>query len=146
MSEQPFWKTTEMSDMTLTQWESLCDNCGRCCLHKLEDEETGELAFTNVVCRLYDMKSCQCSDYKNRRKEVEGCLKLSPDFIPVDWLPETCSYRLLEEGKDLPEWHPLVSGKKASLAAAGMSLKGKILPEDFVEDEDLEDHIIAWVR
>jgi uncharacterized cysteine cluster protein YcgN (CxxCxxCC family) len=95
---------------------------------------------------MYDMKACQCSDYKHRLNEVEGCLKLSPDFIPVDWLPETCAYRLLEEGKDLPKWHPLVSGKKASLAAAGMSLKGKILPESWVDDEDLEEHIITWVK
>lgn len=146
MTDLPFWKTTAMKDMTPEQWESLCDNCGRCCLHKLEDEDSGELAYTNVVCRMYDMKACQCSDYKNRRKVVEGCLKLSAGFIPVDWLPETCAYKLLDEGKDLMEWHPLVSGKKSSLAAAGMSLKGKVLPEDFVEDDELEDHIIAWVK
>jgi len=151
MSDLPFWKTVPLKEMSNEQWESLCDQCGRCCLHKLEDEDTGELHYTNVVCRMYDMKTCECSDYKNRFKHVDSCLKLSPDFIPVDWLPQTCAYRLLEEGKDLPEWHPLLNeskgkNKKTALAASGMSLKGKILPEDWVDDEALEDHIIAWVK
>lgn len=145
MSDQPFWKTLSLKEMSSEQWESLCDNCGRCCLNKLEDEDTGEVVYTNVVCRMYDMKACQCSDYQHRIKNVDGCLKLSPDFIPVDWLPTTCAYRLMEEGKDLPEWHPLVSGKKATLAAAGMSLKGKVLPEDWVDEDELEEHIITWV-
>lgn len=146
MTDNPFWKTVPMKEMSQDQWESLCDRCGRCCLHKLEDEDSGELVFTNVVCRMYDMKACECSDYKNRKKHVPECLQLTPDFVPVDWLPETCAYRLIEEGKDLPTWHPLVSGDKRSLAAAGFSLKGKILPEDWVDEEDLEEHIITWVK
>ena len=145
MSEQ-FWKELSFKEMSKAQWESLCDRCGRCCLHKLEDEDTDELVFTNIVCRMYDMKKCQCSDYKNRKKHVPECVKLSPDFVPVAWLPSTCAYRLLEEGKDLPEWHPLVAGDRKKFIASGMSLKGKILPEDFIDEEDFEEHIITWVK
>jgi uncharacterized cysteine cluster protein YcgN (CxxCxxCC family) len=112
----PFWKTKTLGEMTRAEWESLCDGCGRCCLHKLRDDDTGALWWTNVSCRLLDSSTCQCSDYANRRRRVPDCVRLTPDALAeIDWLPPSCAYRRLQEGQPLSWWHPLVSGGRERL-------------------------------
>jgi uncharacterized cysteine cluster protein YcgN (CxxCxxCC family) len=113
--------------MTEAEWESLCDGCGRCCLVKLEDEETGKIHYTDVACRLFDAKTCRCRDYARRTREMADCVALSPENIAsLRWMPPTCAYRLLAEGKTLPVWHPLVSGRMESVVEAGISVRGRI--------------------
>ena len=139
-----FWETTPLQAMDAAQWESLCDGCGKCCLHKLEDEDTGEVFVCNVACRLLDLETCQCSDYGNRKKLVPHCTVLTPDRIEeFHWLPRTCAYRLLSEGKPLFAWHPLISGDPTSVHAAGISVCGRVISED--EADDLQQHITDWV-
>ncbi|OJY43149.1 MAG: hypothetical protein BGP08_21005 [Rhizobiales bacterium 64-17] len=142
----PFWRTKRLDQMTRTEWESLCDGCGRCCLNKLEEEDTREIFFTDVVCKLFDAGTCRCSDYKNRQKKVPDCVKLTPEEVAdFNWLPPTCGYRLLAEGKELMWWHPLVSGNAETVHEAGVSLRGRtIFSERGVPDADLEDHIVKW--
>lgn len=142
----PFWRTKKMSEMTPREWESLCDGCGRCCLNKLEEEDTKEIFFTDVVCKLFDAGTCRCSDYKNRQRRVPDCVKLTPEEVAdYNWLPPTCGYRLLAEGKDLMWWHPLVSGSAETVHEAGVSLRGRtIFSERGVPDAYLEDHIVKW--
>lgn len=138
---QPFWKAKSLSAMTRAEWESLCDGCGKCCIHKLEDEETGELMPTNVACRLLDRRSGRCRDYKHRRAYVPECVRLTPEKLKtIDWLPSTCAYLLLADGKDLPGWHPLVTGDPESVHAAGQSVRGWTVSED--DAGDLEHHLI----
>lgn len=140
---KPFWKTTALADMSREQWESLCDGCGLCCLQKLEDEQTGRIYYTNVACRLLDLETCRCSDYTHRHLYVPDCIELTPETIgDYNWLPETCAYRLLAEGKDLPEWHHLVCGDPDAVHRAGISRAGRMISEERVREEDLEDHII----
>ncbi|MDJ0386721.1 YcgN family cysteine cluster protein [Roseomonas sp. E05] len=142
-AEPPFWKTKLLAAMTRAEWESLCDGCGRCCLHKLRDEDTNELAWTEVACRLLDGQSCQCRDYPNRRAHVPDCVKLTPKRLArIDWLPPSCAYRLVAEGQDLPWWHPLVSGRPQTVHEAGASVRGRVVAER--EAGDLEDHIVEW--
>lgn len=143
MSESaPFWKTKTLPEMNMKEWESLCDGCARCCLFKLEDEDTGELFYTEVVCKLLDHKTCKCTNYKERSTLVPDCITMSPDNPEVfSWFPPTCAYRLLSEGKDLPSWHPLISGDPNSVMKAGISVGGWAIPED--EVDDLQDHIIS---
>ncbi len=143
MSEElPFWKTKKLTEMNMQEWESLCDGCARCCLFKLEDEDTGELFYTEVACKLLDHKTCRCTDYKNRSMLVPDCITMSPEKPEVfSWFPSTCAYRLLSEGKDLYPWHPLVSGDPDSVSKAGIAIGGWAVPED--EADDLEDHIIS---
>jgi len=137
----PFWETKDLAEMSDTEWESLCDSCGQCCLFKLEDADTGEYALTNVACRFLDHDSCQCSDYANRQRNVPDCVKVTATNIAeLRWMPETCAYRLLAEGKPLFPWHPLVSGDPESVHTAGVSVRGKAINEDMVDD--LEDHVI----
>jgi len=140
----PFWQVKPLSAMTPAEWESLCDGCGRCCVVKLEDEDTGALHYTDVACRLFDDRSCRCGNYALRARLVEGCVVLSAKTLPevAHWLPSTCAYRLLYEGKPLAEWHPLVSGDPESVHAAGVSVRGRVVPEYEVPEEDLEDHIV----
>jgi len=119
-----FWKQKRLSQMSHDEWESLCDGCGRCCLHKLEDEEDGRIYYTRAACSLLDIKSCRCKDYDNREKLMADCLQLSVDNAQYfDWLPETCAYRLLAEGEPLPEWHPLITGDPDSVIKAGISVR-----------------------
>jgi uncharacterized protein len=140
-----FWKTKKLTEMTTEEWESLCDNCGKCCLHKLEDEDTGKIHFTSVVCNLINLKTCRCTRYSERTRLVPECLDLKQhDFAEFNWLPATCAYRLLSDGKPLPDWHPLVSGTVKSVKEAGVSISSYAMKES--EIDDLEDHIIEWLE
>ena len=142
----PFWRTKTLAAMTGAEWESLCDGCGRCCLVKLEDEDSGAIAYTDVACRLFDAGSCRCADYPNRSQIVEDCVRLTPEAVEsIGWLPPTCAYRLVREGKDLPFWHPLVSGTRDTVVSAGISVHGRVagLETEFGLFE-LVDHIVNW--
>lgn len=131
--------------MTREEWEALCDGCAKCCCIRLEDEDTGERADTNVVCALLDLQTLRCTDYPNRSRRVPACLTLSPDNVSdLTWMPKTCAYRLVAQGEDLPDWHPLKSGDTESVHKAGVSVRGRVLPETVVEDDDLFDHITVW--
>jgi uncharacterized cysteine cluster protein YcgN (CxxCxxCC family) len=136
-----FWEEKPLDRMSRAEWESLCDGCGKCCIHKLEDEETGEVLPTNVACRLLDRRSGQCKDYRRRKMFVPECVRLTPAKLrQMDWLPSTCAYRLLDEGKPLADWHPLISGDPESVHTAGISVRGWTVSED--EAGDLEQHIV----
>jgi uncharacterized protein len=137
MSEE-FWKTVKLEDMTRTQWESLCDGCGKCCLSKLEDEDTGKIYWTSVVCRLFDAAKCACKDYENRASVVPDCVILTPENVrTIPWLPKTCAYRLVAEGKDLYDWHPLVSRSSSTVHEHEISVLGKVTAfEDDLTDTD----------
>jgi len=138
-----FWETKKLSEMTHAEWESLCDGCGKCCLHKLQDEDTGELAFTNVACRLLNLEAARCTDYARRRIRVPDCVRLTAKGAHTfAWLPRTCAYRLLAEGKPLPEWHYLVCGDPEAVHRAGVSVRGRCVGEETVID--LEDHVVEW--
>ncbi len=142
MSDAPFWKTTPLAAMSRAEWEALCDGCGRCCLHKLEDIDSGRLFYTSVVCRLFDDERCRCTHYAERNRLVPDCLVLTPDNLDgIDFLPDTCAYRLLNEGRDLPDWHPLVSGDPDSVHRAGISVRGKVISETYVHPDDLANYI-----
>ncbi len=139
--KEAFWKTKSFSEMTEREWESLCDGCAKCCLVKLEDEETNELHYTNVVCDLLDLERCSCTKYWERTRLVPECIKLTPQHLgKLPWMPETCAYRLLSEGKELPSWHPLISGDPNSTHEAGVSVRAYAVHES--EVDDLEDHIV----
>jgi uncharacterized cysteine cluster protein YcgN (CxxCxxCC family) len=143
VATEPFWKTKTLAEMTRAEWESLCDGCGRCCLHKLRDDDTGEVSWTNVSCRLLDGQSCQCTDYANRRRRVPDCVRLTPEALAdIDWLPPTCAYRRLNDGQDLPNWHPLVTGDPDSVHSAGISVRGRVIDERHAGP--LEHHLTAW--
>ncbi|WP_419913253.1 YcgN family cysteine cluster protein [Hoeflea sp.] len=145
MTGEPFWKTVRLEDMSDAQWESLCDGCGRCCLNKLEDWDTGEIAWTNVACKLLDSDTCRCTDYPNRQEKVPECIRLTPKSVrAITWLPPTCGYRLIAEGRDLYWWHPLVSGDPDTVHLAGVSVRGRTVPEAGMEPEDYEEHIVDW--
>jgi uncharacterized cysteine cluster protein YcgN (CxxCxxCC family) len=140
---QPFWEAKTLAAMSRAEWESLCDGCGRCCLHKLRDEDTDEISFTNVACRLLDLGTCRCSDYANRRRRVPDCVQLTPaNLKTVDWLPPSCAYRLLGEGKPLYPWHPLISGTPDSVRKSGAAINGRALSER--DAGPLEHHIVSW--
>ncbi len=141
MSDKPFWETIPLNRMSRPQWESLCDGCGKCCVHKLEDEETGEVFPTNVACRLLDTRTAQCKDYPNRKAHVPECVRLTPAVLEtIDWLPASCAYLRVHRGQGLADWHPLISGDPASVVRAGISVRGKTISEDDVGD--LENFII----
>ena len=142
-----FWNTKKLEEMTREEWESLCDGCGRCCLHKLEDIDSGLLFYTNVACRLLDEDSCRCTNYPQRKSLVSDCLLLSPDQQDeFAWLPTSCAYRRLAEGKDLEPWHPLLSGNPESVRRAGISVHGRTISEEAVQSNELEDHIVTWIE
>ncbi len=139
-----FWERKPLSKMSEREWEALCDGCGKCCLNKLEDEDSGEVALTCIACRLLDDETARCVHYDNRHQFVPDCIVLRPDNIDDNayWMPQTCAYRLLWEGKTLPDWHPLISGDPMSVHRAGVSVRGRTLSEFDVPMEEWEDHII----
>lgn len=140
-----FWQEKTLEEMNSEEWESLCDGCSRCCLIKLEDEETDELHYTNIVCHLMNPDSCQCTRYSERSKLVPTCIKVTPEVARNEkWLPTSCAYRRLAEGHDLEAWHPLVSGDKNSVHDAGISVRGKCISEEFMHPEQYEDHLVEW--
>jgi len=141
----PFWKTKSLAQMTAAEWESLCDGCARCCLMKLEEEDTGEIWYTDVACALLDSGACRCKDYNNRTALMPDCVALTPDVIgTLNWLPPTCAYRLIDEGEDLYWWHPLLSGDPETVHNAGISVRGRTVREQDVSEAELEDHIVDW--
>lgn len=134
--QEPFWRRKVLSQMTTAEWESLCDGCGKCCLHKLEDEDTGEVVYTRVACRLLNMETLRCRHYEGRHAIVPECVRLAPSTIPP-WMPDTCAYRLLSEGEALPEWHPLITGDPESTRRAGIAIQGRVISEaNLVGDMD----------
>lgn len=142
--ELPFWQSKPLEEMTHLEWEALCDGCGKCCMNKLEDEETGEIHFTNVACKLFDAKTCRCQNYVNRRKIVPQCHQLTPKKVRrLSWLPSSCAYRLIAEGKELPSWHHLISGSRTTIHKVGASMRHRVISELHVKD--LEDHIVDWI-
>lgn len=143
-----FWETVPFDQMTAEEWEALCDGCGKCCLNKIEDADTGEVFLTRVACRLLDDATCQCGQYERRKQLVPECIVLRPDTIAdhAYWMPATCAYRLLWQGRSLPEWHPLLTGDAETTHAAGVSLRGMTVPETEVDDDDWEHHIIEEPR
>lgn len=143
--QAPFWKRKTLREMTAEEWEALCDGCARCCLVKLEDEDDGALYFTDVACRLLDRAACRCTDYVNRCTRVPGCIPLTPDSVEtLAWLPPSCAYRLIAEGRDLYWWHPLVSGTRETVHKAGISVRGRTVAEEEIAVDDLEDRIVSW--
>lgn len=145
MQDAFFWQHTTLDKMTPKQWESLCDGCGKCCVLKLEDVDTSEVYYTNVSCKLLDCKTARCRDYQNRNAHVPDCIQLSLENLPqLLWMPDTCAYRLLYEGKELPVWHPLISGDPASTSAANQSVAGKVFSETGISKDDLLNHLTEW--
>ena len=142
----PFWKAKALAEMTEAEWESLCDGCGRCCLVKLEDEDDGRIYFTDIGCRLLDGETCRCRDYANRSARVDDCVRLTAKNLgELNWLPPTCAYRLLANGRDLYWWHPLVSGDPETVHAAGVSVRARVArDEDSLPEEKLSEHIVSW--
>jgi len=141
--KQNYWQGRALESFSQEEWEALCDGCGKCCLNKLEDWDTGEIHWTSVACKLLDDKSCQCKNYKNRFDEVPDCLALTPESVrEITWLPDTCAYELVKNGQDLPEWHYLKTGDKNSVHLSHNSVQGKTVSEEGLEPEDLENFLI----
>ena len=142
---RPFWETKSLEQMSPAEWEALCDGCGKCCLVRLEDEATGDIYLTDVACRLFDARTCRCGDYKGRFEQVEDCLRLTPEVVrTTHWLPRTCAYRLLAEGKPLYDWHPLISGRPESVAEAGMSVVGQTISETRIKPKQWDRRRRKW--
>ena len=144
----PFWTTKRLDEMSAAEWESLCDGCGRCCLVKLEDEDTGQVLYTDVTCTLYDAGACRCANYPERQSRVPDCVKLTPAAVAeIGWLPPTCAYRLVAEGRDLAWWHHLKSGSRDTVHEAGVGVRGRIgAMEHDLAVEDLPDRIVSWPK
>jgi len=138
-----FWKTKQLGEMSVEEWEALCDGCGICCLYKVEDADTGRVDQTSVACRFLDLEECRCQLYDARKKAMPSCIQLTPSKVQaLDWLPETCAYRLIINGKPLPDWHPLVSGDPESVHRAGISVRGWCIPESEANMPRIENYII----
>jgi uncharacterized cysteine cluster protein YcgN (CxxCxxCC family) len=151
MSQQkkdlPFWGKKSLAELSKDEWESLCDCCGRCCLRKVEYEDTGEVYYTDIACKYLDDKTCQCREYERSASLVSDCLKLSPEDVEAFfWLPKTCAYRLVAEGRDLEKWHVLLSSDPESVHRAGVSVRGRVVKEETVSEDEMENHIIDWVN
>jgi uncharacterized cysteine cluster protein YcgN (CxxCxxCC family) len=145
MLEARFWETKPLDELNREEWEALCDGCGRCCLLKIEDEDNGDLFYTNVVCEYHDSKRCRCTAYQHRCLLVPDCIKVTPEFARDEkWLPDTCAYRLLAERKPLFDWHPLISGDPDSIHQAGISIRDKAISEQYVHPDELPEHLVHW--
>lgn len=158
MAEEKFWQTKTLEQMNDSEWEALCDGCGKCCLQKFIDDDEGqgqsttemnpgeEIHYTNIVCHLLNTKSCQCTQYQKRTQLVPDCVKLTKDNLKdIFFMPPSCSYRRIYEGRGLPSWHPLLhKGKKSAMHKAGMSVRGKTVPDDEHSLDDFEDYIVSW--
>ncbi len=146
--DAPFWRTKRLREMTKAEWESLCDGCGKCCLLKVEYEDTRKILPTSVACKLLDLESCRCQHYPTRKRYVPDCINLRDvvDLATIAWLPETCAYKLVAEGRDLYDWHYLVSGSRETVHEAGMSIRHKVISEDDLNDvdEDLPAYVVDW--
>lgn len=141
-----FWELP-LGELSKPEWEALCDGCGRCCLVKLQDEDSGELAFTNLACRYLDSQKCQCRVYDTRFSKVPDCIQVTEAVARnTAWLPSTCAYRLRAHGQPLPEWHPLISGDAGTVRQAGISVAGRVVSEQLVHEDDWEEHIIHWIE
>lgn len=141
----PFWKTKTLQELDPDEWESLCDGCAKCCLIKLEDEDTAEVFYTDVVCHLLDQDNCRCTEYENRKRLVPSCVRLRPDNLEaLSWMPTTCAYRLVFEGQDLPNWHHLVCGDGDEVHKSGISVRGRATSEEHVDDKDLPHRLTDW--
>ncbi|MSO76781.1 MAG: YcgN family cysteine cluster protein [Alphaproteobacteria bacterium] len=145
-AQEPFWRGKTLGDLSAVEWEALCDGCGKCCLLKLEDADTGKIETTAVACKLLDIGTCRCSDYGRRKRRVPDCIPLTPENVPmIGWLPSTCAYRLVHEGRDLYWWHPLVSGDADSVHRAGMSVRHKVLSEkEAGGPSKLPNYVVDW--
>lgn len=143
-----FWEHYALAELTQEEWEALCDGCGRCCMIKLEDEDTDELYFTDVVCRYLDTHTGRCTSYANRFEVVPDCIEITADETKTryDWLPSTCAYRRVSRGEGLADWHPLISGRRTSVIDAGISVRGKVISEALVPEDALQEHIVHWVE
>jgi len=143
--EPEFWKKKPLEELTAAEWEALCDGCGKCCLFKLTEQGEDKVRFTNVTCRYMDLETCRCTDYDHRHENVPECLIVTPKLArEANWLPKTCAYRLLAHGEELPWWHPLRSGNVKSVILAGQSVFGKVVSEEDVDLDDLEDMVVDW--
>jgi len=142
-----WYNTLSLEQLDEQQWEALCDGCAKCCLHKLEDEDSGEIFYTRIRCRYLDEATCRCSDYSRRSELVPNCIHLNRDNArDLTWLPSTCAYRLRGAGEPLPQWHPLVSGRDASVHEAGISIRGRALSDEYVHPEGYDEHVVNWVE
>lgn len=142
-----WWQEKPLAELTSDEWEALCDSCAKCCLHKLEDEDDGEVYYTRVRCRYLDERTCRCSDYANRSVLVPNCIRLEIENVhDLDWLPSTCAYRLRAHGQPLPDWHPLVSGDAGTVHRAGISIRGRSLSDEYVHPDGYDEHIVNWVE
>lgn len=141
-----FWEDKTLGDMTDDEWEQLCDGCARCCMIKLENEDDGRVHYTSMVCELLDTQTCRCTRYPERHEIIPDCIELTADLAQtLRWLPITCAYRRLAEGKPLPSWHPLISGSAESVHEAGVSVRGKVIPVTMVHEDDQLEHLIDWI-
>lgn len=141
----PFWKTKSLNEMTPEEWEAICDGCAKCCLIKLEDEDTGDIAYTRLHCKLLDETTCRCANYPNRKRHVPDCVSLTPKAVgDLKWMPPSCAYRVLHEGGTLPDWHHLVCGDRSRVHTTGNSVLGRTVSEETVFEDDQFDWIVDW--
>lgn len=142
-----FWQNYRIDELNTAEWEALCDGCGLCCLVKLEDEDTGEVAYTKVACKLLDCQTARCSDYPHRQQYVPDCIQLTPELLEqISWLPSSCAYRLVHEGKSLPNWHYLLTGNRESIIAARKSAAKRCISETRIHEDEIDNYIVRWVR
>jgi uncharacterized cysteine cluster protein YcgN (CxxCxxCC family) len=142
-----WWHDKPLAELSSSEWEALCDGCAKCCLHKLEDEDTGDVFYTKIRCRYLDEQTCRCTDYGNRSVLVSNCIALRPhELDSLDWLPSTCAYRLRAQQLQLPQWHPLVSGDADSVHRAGISIRGRAISDEYVHPDGYDEHIVRWVE